>query len=284
LKANLAEVVNDLGEAPRLHKQPQPLSILTVLRRGPCIDRAWTWPPICRVARRPPALRRPTRAARSGSRSSLDESGSNGGPLPRGLGAVSYHVIRQRGAVPDHASDGEIVADLDAMEWIDPSPRLASPSATRSSAAGTTRSLARGPAPVHTLLVGEVFGRPDRGPERRDRPGLDPLPRARPTCGSCANWARPPVGQTMARWSRPSESMAHDLGLTDDRVYHYGLLPGIAVPTVGCGRLAASSSRRCATGRATPVFRPVRSPGARRPRFSCDGRLRLGVRSASSVP
>ena len=223
-----------------------------------------------RGARRPDGAARPTRPRSSRPSSSTDRVQLRWiPPEPDGLGPLSFVVLRKRGGPLAHLADGTRIAKVSATEFEDTKV-----------IAGETVSYAvlskRGKAESITAATTDADPPAGRG-GRRPRRGRGAT---RSTCPG-----RPPRGRTDVRVVRKREGAptgpkdgdlvpslrdrAHDRGLQDDQVYHYGLFALYRDARRPPG--AVARGLRLGAGRTPPVAIPDAPTLTHEP----GGRLRL---------
>jgi hypothetical protein len=223
LRANLAEVVHDLREAHRLVQsavsliESDPTQARNLFRQSLAL--AADLPEARDGLRRfPPDPPRGLRAEVAPGRVFLEWSS----PPPDGLGPVLFRVLRKRAGLPNHSADGEVLAELAATEYLDSTPRLGESFGyaifSRRNDADSRQCVTSGPH----LLLGEVT---DVRIEARS--GEVDLAWTAPLGAVDVRVVRkigsPPSGPDDGEVVETLRGHAHDLGLVDDRVYHYGL-------------------------------------------------------------
>jgi hypothetical protein len=223
LRANVAEVIHDLREAHRLARaaealvETDPAQARGLFRQS--LGLAADLPEARDGLRRfPPEAPRSLVAGVEPGRVRLQWSA----PPPDGMGPVSFRVLRKRGGAPAHAADGELVAEVDATECLDAAPRLGDVVGyaiySRRHEVDSRQGVVSGPH----LLMGEVS---DARIEARS--GEIDLSWTAPAGAADVRVVRkmgaPPKGPDDGEVVETSRGHAHDLGLIDDRVYHYGL-------------------------------------------------------------
>jgi hypothetical protein len=223
LKTNLAEVIHDLRDAHRLVQaaeafvETDPVRSRALFRESLAL--AADLPEAKDGLRRfPPEAPRAAKAELEPGRVRLEWTASP----PDGLGPVSYRVLRKRGGVPAHAGDGELAADVDGTEFVDAVPRLGETVGYavygRRHDVESRQAATTGPH----LLIGEVS---DVRVESRS--GEIDISWTAPAGAVDVRVVRklgaPPHGADDGDLVETARGHAHDLGLIDDRAYHYGL-------------------------------------------------------------
>ncbi len=188
-------------------------------------------------------------------------------PPPDGLGAVSYRVVRKSGDVPAHATDGTTIAEVDGTEYED---TRVTPGASFGYAVFTHRAdidSIEGSYAGPVLVRAEVR---DVRVESRSREVQLSWTMPASACGVrvVRKAGSDPTGPDDGEIIESLREHAHDRGLRDDRVYHYGIY---ALYRTSEGRLAAS---RGVTVSAMP-HAPVRGIGGLSAAEEPDGRVRL---------
>ncbi len=143
-------------------------------------------------------------------------------PAADGLGPVSYRVFRTRGGVPTQPADGTVVAEVSAAEFEDagvvPGDSVGYKVFSHRGGADSLSGAGGGPL----LVLAEVA---DVRVEARSGEVHLSWTRPRNAIGVrvVRKWGAPPEGPEDGDRVEADGDGAHDLGLEDDRAYHYGL-------------------------------------------------------------